>query len=1777
MRLVPEVTGNALGTTECTVTVTNSLGDVVTKTFTIIVLAPELETENYVGVYDGESHKGSVTYLFNEEEQSGATYQYSIDGGTTWTDEEPTLTNVGSVTVLVKGTTEDYGEATGQYTITITPLELVVTIKGNKADKNYNGTDQSVTGYTFSTNSETYNYGESDFTFTGEAVAEGKNAGTYPMNLVASQFKNTNDNCIVTFTIQDGSLTIKRVNLTIKLDTKTKVYDGTPLVGSGTLSGFVSGESATLNVTLSITDVGQVFYDNNSFTITWDNADQNNYTVPRVGGLTPIIGGNNVINGGIGGLDPLPPINPPIDPIVKTPYLKVTPKSVTFTVLDQTYTYNGQPQGEDETTYTSPEDIASKITIDGLAEGDTIASVTLIGHQTNAGVYEGYDDNDVLLGIDLSYADDAIVINYGHETTVDFWHNYSVKVWNTGKLTINPLEVTVTAATTAFTYDGQPHSDPSFTVSWTDADGNTQSNKTGALLGSDKVNVTITGSITMPSENPVTNTVASTQLEVVEPSIEGNYIITPVNGELTIVKANEGNEITITAASQEWVYDAESHSNNTWSLTSGALFAGDRLVVEVSGEVMNVSDTETGNNKIVSYKVMHGEEDVTAMYTITPVDGTLTVKPVEITITANSHEFTYDGTAHSDAGYELTWTDNEGGNHSQSYGILYGDDVVTVTVTGSITVPSESPVANVVAYELTSGDPKNYTFVPVNGELTMVKATDKAITITANSNSFKYDGSEHTDSGVTVTVGELFPGDTLVATATGSVTNVADTAEGNNPVADGYKILHGDVDVTENYQITVEAGTLTINPRTIIFQAGSDEKVYDGTPLTCDDWSIVSAADGLAPGETKDMFTITMTDDSTITNVGIKANKIATVNGVEIPSGGTVIGNYKVQIADGTLEITKRTLVNGDNIIITPYEGEYDGEYHKGSVQVKIGDLDITDTVTIKFYVDGEWVEEVPSMKDVYRTDQEGVTRKYFFVRIDGDNIETYINTSYQDGNYYIKITPKTVVLTSATLEKFYDGTPLDNSYAEEIGLELTEAGLASEEGWIGTDGLLSVSWAFGPQTDVSVQDNIFYPGTLKPGTNSANYEYELVRGTLTIKPLEITVTAASTAFVYDGTAHSDPSYTITWKDNKGVEHTSTDGSLIGTDKLTVTVTGSITFTSESPVDNVVASAEVTTGKATNYVINKVDGKLYMTNGTQAITITAASQAWTYDGEAHSNNEVTVTEGALFEGDELVTEVDGSVTNVADTVEGNNKIVSYKIMHGTEDVTANYVITAVDGTLTINPATVTVKVEDLTVEYDGVEHSGNTEYQFTGLLEGHTGTITYTPSKGTLVGTYDDGSYADDFKVMAGEEDVTANYELTTKTIGKLDITDRSDENKYAITFTANSDEVTYDGKAHTVEGFTTELTYTNDVGAEFTIEGITASEEQTKAGTYEVVVTGTPVVKDKDGNDVTKQFTVTTANGELKINKRPITLTSSSATKEYDGTPLTNDEVIVSGDGLAEGETITFNITGSQTLPGSSENTFTYTISKQRSLLTRMLDMFFAPVSAEEDADNYDITVVNGTLTVTDRSDANKYELEFTANSDEVTYDGSEHTVEGFTEELTYTNDKGVKYTIEGISASGKGTDAGEYVVAVTGNFKVLDAEGNDVTAQFTLKTNDGKLVINPKEVTVTAKDYTKNVDDEDPLFEAEVEGLVGDDTVEYTISREEGEEVGTYEITPAGEEEQGNYTVKFVSGTLTIVDNVPDTGDRTGVDMWFMIMSMSILAFITILADMKKRHLLA
>ena len=203
-----------------------------------------------------------------------------------------------------------------------------------------------------------------------------------------------------------------------------------------------------------------------------------------------------------------------------------------------------------------------------------------------------------------------------------------------------------------------------------------------------------------------------------------------------------------------------------------------------------------------------------------------------------------------------------------------------------------------------------------------------------------------------------------------------------------------------------------------------------------------------------------------------------------------------------------------------------------------------------------------------------------------------------------------------------------------------------------------------------------------------------------------------------------------------------------------------------------------------------------------------------------------------------------------------------------------------------------------------------------------------------------------------------------------------------------------------------------------------------TNNNTFEIIfIKGSP-----DSYNITKFET-----GIVEITPRVVTLTSASGSKEYDGEPLTNDDVIVGGDGWVDGQGATYSFAGSQKIVGSYENAFECIPNEGTNL------------------DNYQIKKKYGTLTVTDRSE--KYQITLTPNSKSVTYDGTEKSVSGF-EALEFEVD-GSTYTVEGLTAEARGTDAGEYPVKVSGQAVVIDSDGNDVTDQFTVNIDDAKLTI--------------------------------------------------------------------------------------------------------------------
>ena len=117
---------------------------------------------------------------------------------------------------------------------------------------------------------------------------------------------------------------------------------------------------------------------------------------------------------------------------------------------------------------------------------------------------------------------------------------------------------------------------------------------------------------------------------------------------------------------------------------------------------------------------------------------------------------------------------------------------------------------------------------------------------------------------------------------------------------------------------------------------------------------------------------------------------------------------------------------------------------------------------------------------------------------------------------------------------------------------------------------------------------------------------------------------------------------------------------------------------------------------------------------------------------------------------------------------------------------------------------------------------------------------------------------------------------------------------------------------------------------------------------------------------ELSENYIAEVAAGTLTINKRQITITSASATKQYDGYPLTAPSVEIGGMGLAEGDSLIVSFGEGQTEIGKSDNIFTEVIVRN--------NVAMALSSADSEipeyaimSDNYDVQKIYGVLTVTE------------------------------------------------------------------------------------------------------------------------------------------------------------------------------------------------------------------
>ena len=152
---------------------------------------------------------------------------------------------------------------------------------------------------------------------------------------------------------------------------------------------------------------------------------------------------------------------------------------------------------------------------------------------------------------------------------------------------------------------------------------------------------------------------------------------------------------------------------------------------------------------------------------------------------------------------------------------------------------------------------------------------------------------------------------------------------------------------------------------------------------------------------------------------------------------------------------------------------------------------------------------------------------------------------------------------------------------------------------------------------------------------------------------------------------------------------------------------------------------------------------------------------------------------------------------------------------------------------------------------------------------------------------------------------------------------------------------------------------------------------------------------------------------------------------------------------------------------------------------------------------------------------------------NERITYDGEEHVLDHYVATSNEDYFDASKIRVEG-EPGVKAINCGFYELKLEEAKFTYDDP--DVAAHFVV--NNSFLKITPATATVTPDALTKEEGGEDPALTATVTGLIGDDTLEYTLRRDAGEEPGHYRIYAEGGETQGNYRVEYAENILTITE---------------------------------------
>ena len=1289
------------------------------------------------------------------------------------------------------------------------------------------------------------------------------------------------------------------------------------------------------------------------------------------------------------------------------------------------------------------------------------------------------------------------------------------------KVTITPRLVTLTSGTKLdFVYDGQPHACPHFIKSGHD------------FVEGEGIVASNWATVTRVDEGEVANTFDYAAQEGTDLA---NYDITVVMGKIAVVKAMVGpggggepggGEIPDGGLSKfdvAFVYDGAGHTINTNALQAafGAALIGESAVEYAAGGSQFTATVSDAMNSIPPCFTNAGEYVV--WYRVTNLNYedfvhaakvTITKRPVTLT-SGTKLDFVYDGQPHAFPHFIKSGHD-----------FVAGEGIVASNW-ATVTRVDEGEVPNTFTYATQEGtDLANYAITVVTGKIAVVKATYDMTNVAWDyAGPFTYDGTTKCvelaglPEGVSAvyTDNEKSAAGTYVAKATFAYDAVNHHAPAvadcvweiaKAPVGPGGGVEPGDGEVPEGGLSRFDMVAM-----------------YDGTGHTVDTNGLVAA------------FSAVMGGGETWVDYGYAAAGAATgVEQIDTWSGEppvyTNVGeyvvwykvtnpNYEDFVHRAKVTIAKRpvTLTSG-----TKLDFVYDGQPHACPHFIKSG----------HDFVEGEGIV-ASNWATVTRVDEGEVANTFDYVAQEGTDL----------ANYEIAVVTGRIAVVAASIPvgpngavsavgytNVYDGAAHAIAVSANGLLTPPTVQYRADE----ADAWADVSPVFGDVCDTQVWYRVSAP----------NYAPVVGAVGIRIAPRSVTLTSKSAAKVYDGTPLTAHVVTVGgdgFVGDEGAAYAFTGSqTVVGTSENAFTYTLN-EKTAAGNYDITVENGSLTVTKA-SIGGGEGDGNEPGDGGVPEGGLSKFDAAFVYDGEGHTidTNALTEAFAAVMIGENTVEYAAGGSQFTATVSDAMNCVPpcftnagEYVVWYKVTNPNYEDFVHRAKVTITKRPVTLTSGTK-LDFVYDGQPHacphfikSGHDFVEGEGIVASNWATVTRV----------DEGEVPNTFDYTAQEGTDLANYEIAVVT-GRIAVVAASIPVGPNGVVSAVGYTNVYDGAAHGVA-----------VSARDLLTTPTYAYAATEDGEWSAT---SPVFTDVCDTQVwyrvsAPNYAPVVGSVGIRITPRPVTLASKSATKVYDGMPLTAHEVTVGGDGFADGEGATYAFTGSQTIVGTSENAFTYTLNEKTA------------------AGNYDITVENGSLTVTKASIGGGEGGGGEPGSGEIPgdglskfdtsamYDGAGHTVDTNALVETFAGalvDAGEAKVYYGYAATGAATgvvqvdtwsevppvytNAGEYVVW----YRVMNPNYEDFTHRV-------RVTITRRRVTVTSADGTWAYDGtahSNATVTVSGDGFVPGEGVAcggFATITNEGARPNSFTHRLHAGTLAGNYEITAVFGTLTVTAAPP------------------------------------